>query len=72
VPFETGFFRCPKSTASAPDIAALRQSESPIILLGESEPLRAVLTQLTPQFRTTLAGPGFAVLQASSLAHGAR
>ena len=58
-PFGTGVFRCPSSRAQPSDLASLRASPAPLIVIGDSARAHALARQLAPQHELTHAGTGF-------------
>jgi hypothetical protein len=58
-PFGTGLFRCPPSAPQPADLASLRASRSPLIVVGDSARAHALARELAPQLQLTRSGEGF-------------
>jgi hypothetical protein len=58
-PFATGLFRCPPSAQRPSDLASLRASRSPLIVVGDSARAHALARELAPEQQLTHAGTGF-------------
>jgi hypothetical protein len=65
---DTGLFRCPGQPVPLPDIATLRSTRQPLLLIGEPERASALAQALAPDFQVTRPGPGFWTLVRSNRA----